>query len=138
MSSKVHFITLRPVQSAANTKFGEHNSADPLIQQGTATMNTLKKPLAIALASCGMIATPAAFANEPSLDINLRTLYFNRDFRQGTAEDRVAASQAVRIDYVSPYINDVIGFDASLFGALKLDGRGGDESIGMLNRLLKI
>jgi hypothetical protein len=128
----MHFITLRPVQSAANAKFGEHNSADSLIQQGTATMNTLKKPLAIALASCVMIATPAAFANEPSLDISLRTLYFNRDFRQGTAEDRVAASQAVRVDYVSPYINDVIGFDASLFGALKLDGRGGDESIGML------
>jgi hypothetical protein len=95
-------------------------------------MKAFKKPLAVALASCGLISSPLTFAQEPSLDINLRTLYFNRDFRQGTDEDRVAASQAVRIDYVSPYVNDRIGFDASLFGALKLDGRGGDENIGML------
>lgn len=97
-----------------------------------------KAPLALAIAAGTLVATPAAFAaNEPSLNINLRTLYFNRDFRDGTdaraeGEDRVAASQAVRVDYTSPYYNDVIGFDASIFGALKLDGRGGDENIGML------
>jgi len=95
-------------------------------------MNLFKKPLAIAIAGCGLVAAPATFAQEPSLDINLRTLYFNRDFRQGSSEDRVGASQAVRVDYVSPYLNDLIGFDASIFGALKLDGRGGDELIGML------
>lgn len=95
-------------------------------------MKTFRKTLAVTLAGCGLISSHASFAQEPSLDINLRTLYFNRDFRQGTDEDRVAASQAVRVDYVSPYAHDLIGFDASLFGALKLDGRGGDENIGML------
>lgn len=95
-------------------------------------MNMLKKPLAIALAGCGCLGAPGAFAQEPSLDISLRTLYFNRDLRQGTNEDRVAASQAVRVDYSSPYVNDLIGFNASLFGALKLDGRGADETLNML------
>ncbi len=97
-----------------------------------------KAPLALAIAAGTLATTPAAFAaNEPSLNINLRTLYFNRDFRDGTdaraeGEDRVAASQAVRVDYASPFYNDIVGFDASIFGALKLDGRGGDENIGML------
>lgn len=95
-------------------------------------MKTLRKPLTIALASCSLISAPGIFAQEASLNINLRTLYFNRDFRQGTDQDRVAASQAVRVDYISPYFNNAVGFDASVFGALKLDGRGGDENIGML------
>ncbi len=91
-----------------------------------------KAPLALAIAASTLAAAPTAFAaNEPSLNINLRTLYFNRDFRSG-AEDRIGASQAVRVDYVSPYYNDVIGFDASVFGALKLDGRKADEAINML------
>lgn len=91
-----------------------------------------KAPLAVAIAASVLATAPASFAaDEPSLDISLRTLYFNRDFRD-TAEDRVAASQAIRVDYASPYYNDMIGFDASVFAALKLDGRGGDELIGML------
>ncbi|MBA4502737.1 OprD family outer membrane porin [Marinobacterium marinum] len=91
-----------------------------------------KTPLALAIAASTLATAPAAFAaDEPSLNINLRTLYFNRDFHNG-AEDRVAASQAIRVDYVSPYYNNLIGFDASVFGALKLDGRKADEQIGML------
>ncbi|MDY6891078.1 MAG: OprD family outer membrane porin [Pseudomonadota bacterium] len=95
-------------------------------------INRFKKPLTVAVAGCGLIAAPAALANEPSLNIDLRTFYFNRDFRQGSAEDSVAASQALRVDYASPYVNGLIGFDASLFGAVKLDGRGGDENSGVL------
>ncbi|PSL13277.1 imipenem/basic amino acid-specific outer membrane pore [Marinobacterium halophilum] len=92
-----------------------------------------KAPLALAIAASTLASAPAAFAaNEPSLNINLRTLYFNRDFHDG-AEDRYAGSQAVRVDYVSPYYNGMIGFDASLFGALKLDGGKEDEKIGMLH-----
>ncbi len=91
-----------------------------------------KAPLALAIAA-GTLATTqvAVAANEPSLNINLRTFYLNRDYHNG-AEDRVAASQAVRIDYVSPYYNDIIGFDASIFGALKLDGQKEDELSGVL------
>ena len=91
-----------------------------------------KAPLALAIAASTLATAPAAFAaNEPSLNINLRTLYFNRDFHDGS-EDRVAASQAVRVDYVSPYYNGLIGFDASIYGALKLDGRGNDQDTNVL------
>lgn len=91
-----------------------------------------KAPLALAIAASTLATAPAAFAaNEPSLNINLRTLYFNRDFHDGS-EDRIAASQAVRVDYVSPYYNGLIGFDASIYGALKLDGRGNDQGTNVL------
>ncbi|MBV0932074.1 OprD family outer membrane porin [Marinobacterium weihaiense] len=92
-----------------------------------------KTPLALAIAAGTLASAPAAFAaDEPSLNINLRTLYFDRDFRDGT-EDRYAASQAVHVNYVSPYYNGLIGFDASVYGALKLDGGKEDEFIGMLH-----
>ncbi|GAA0683058.1 OprD family porin [Marinobacterium maritimum] len=92
-----------------------------------------KAPLALAIAAGTLAATPAVFAaNEPSLNINLRTLYFNRDIREG-GENQIAASQAVRADYASPFYNDFIGFDASIFGALKLDGRDDDQGSRVLN-----
>lgn len=90
-----------------------------------------KAPLAMAVAAATLTATPAALAaNEPSLNINLRTLYFNRDIHGD--ENQVAAAQAVRADYVSPYYNGVVGFDASIFGALKLDGRDNDAGSRVL------
>lgn len=95
-------------------------------------MKSLYKTSLAAAVALGTCATaPATLAAEPSLDINLRTLYFNRDHREGP-QDREAASQALRIDYVSPYYNGLIGFDASVFAALKLDGHKQDEYIGML------
>ncbi|SMR69158.1 OprD family outer membrane porin [Marinobacterium sediminicola] len=90
-----------------------------------------KAPLTLAIAAATLGATPSAFAaDEPSLNINLRTLYFNRDIHGD--ENQIAASQAVRVDYVSPFYNNLIGFDASVFGALKLDGRDNDQGSRVL------
>jgi hypothetical protein len=65
------------------------------------------------------------------LNLNLRTYYFNRDKDQNNA-DSVAAVQAARLDYLSPYIGDLIGFDGSLFTSLKLHGRNGRGETSLL------
>ena len=67
--------------------------------------------------------------SETSVDLSLRNFYFNRDFQDkrldssnklpGTAE---AWAQAARLDLSSGYFADIIGFDASWFGNLKLIG----------------
>ncbi|MTI12197.1 OprD family outer membrane porin [Sansalvadorimonas verongulae] len=69
--------------------------------------------------------------DETSVDLSLRNFYFNRDYQEkhldkdsnnkkpGTVE---SWSQAARLDLKSGYFDDLIGFDASLFGNLKLVG----------------
>jgi hypothetical protein len=59
------------------------------------------------------------------LDLKLRTFFFNRDKDQDKA-DSVATAQAVRLDYVSPYVGGLIGVDGSLFFSIKLDGQNGE------------
>jgi hypothetical protein len=92
----------------------------------------LAVPLAmfLGLAAAGVVSTSAQGQNKSeigSLDIKLRTFYFNRDKKDGNA-DSIAAAEGVRVDYVSPYINDWVGFHASLFASGKFhgpDGKGG-------------
>ena len=66
-----------------------------------------------------------------ALNLNLRTIYFNRDKDQGNANS-IAAVQAARLDYISPYIGDLIGFDGSIFTSLKLAGEKGRGSTFLL------
>ncbi|MGB1238758.1 MAG: OprD family outer membrane porin [Pseudomonadales bacterium] len=77
----------------------------------------------------------SGFLADSKLDLNLRTFYFNRDRISGTRPDSVALSQGLRLDYQSGYINDIIGFDASIFavGALSAeDNRGGTGTLRTL------
>ncbi len=84
------------------------------------------------IAATASTMAPAAFAaDEAELNVSTRTLYFNRDFREG-ATDRISLSQALRIDYVSPTFADRVKVGASLFGNLKLDERKAGESTGAL------
>ncbi len=61
------------------------------------------------------------------LDAEFRSFYFNRDKAEGLT-DSEALTQALMLRYKSPYLNDIVGFNASWFGNLKLaaeDGKGG-------------
>ena len=67
--------------------------------------------------------------NDTSVDLELRNFYFNRDFKNklDDDDDRLQSSreswvQGARLDLQSGYFANLIGFDASLYGALKLVG----------------
>ena len=70
------------------------------------------------------------FFTDSEVDLKLRTYYFNRD--KIAQADSKALSQGVRLDFKSGYINNVIGFDASLFSAVKLAGEAGHGGTGLL------
>lgn len=91
--------------------------------------NVSKKLLPIAIvAATAATQAPAALAD---LNVDLRTFYFNRDFSEGSAPNRVALTQAIRVDYTNE-LTDRIAIGASLFANAKLDGHGDDQSTGLL------
>lgn len=90
---------------------------------------------AAVIAATAATMAPVAFAaDEAQFSASTRTLYFNRDFREGAGDiNRVSLSQALRVDYVSAQLADRITFGASLFANLKLDGRHNDAGTGALH-----
>jgi imipenem/basic amino acid-specific outer membrane pore len=70
------------------------------------------------------------FVSDSTLDLNLRTYYFNRD--KIGQKDSVALSQGLQLNYKSGYAYDVLGFDASLFSSQKLAGDRGEGGTGLL------
>ena len=93
-------------------------------------IRTTLKPLAFALTAATLATqAPAVFAD---VNVDLRTFYFNRDFSEGTNDQREALTQALRIDYVGQATDSLV-FGASLFANLKLDGNGDDQLTGLLN-----
>ena len=70
------------------------------------------------------------FIADSTLDLNLRTFYFNRD--KVSQKDSVALSQGLQLNYESGYAYDILGFDASLFSSQKLSGDRGEGGTGLL------
>lgn len=81
--------------------------------------------LPLALAALGMIASAPVMAadSDDGMKVNLdfRTFYMNRDFDQGIP-DTIAAGQAFRAEFLSPYWHDMIGVDVSAVHVAKLEG----------------
>jgi hypothetical protein len=77
----------------------------------------------------------SGFFNASKLDLNLRTFYFNRDFIPSTSADRVALAQGLRLNFQSGYINNIVGFDASVFAVGKLSGKDNKGNTGVLRTL---
>ncbi len=71
-------------------------------------------------------------ADEATFSASTRTFYFHRDPHDG-AEDRVALTQALRLDFESAQLADRFSFGASLFANMKLDGHGNDAGTGLLH-----
>ncbi|MCJ8300474.1 MAG: OprD family porin, partial [Pseudomonadales bacterium] len=70
------------------------------------------------------------FFADSKLDLGIRTYYFNRD-KIGEPDSK-ALSQALRLDFTSGYLNDIVGFDASIFSTQKLSGELGHGGTGLL------
>jgi hypothetical protein len=67
-----------------------------------------------------------------TLDAAFRTFYFNRDKKQNNP-DSVALSQALMLRYHSPYADNVVNFNASVFGNLELQAETGEGGTGLLH-----
>ncbi|MCO4759860.1 MAG: outer membrane porin, OprD family, partial [Oceanospirillaceae bacterium] len=72
-----------------------------------------------ALSSAQVIA--ADTDDKMQVNLGLRTFYMNRDFDAGIP-DTIAAGQAFRAEFLSPFWNDMIGVDASVVHVAKLEG----------------
>ncbi|WP_330926865.1 OprD family outer membrane porin [Candidatus Sororendozoicomonas aggregata] len=90
-------------------------------------------------------AAQANFLEDSSFDIKLRNVVFDYDGVSDDSDFRQWA-QGIEANFKSGYIGDVIGFDASYYGALKLDHAGdnvyddllggsqGDKSYGKIGQ----
>ncbi|MDI3323997.1 OprD family outer membrane porin [Pontibacterium granulatum] len=84
--------------------------------------------LSTAVIMATVTAAPVVLAaSEPELTLSTRTFYFNRDFHEGP-EDRVAAAQAFRADYLSPTFGERFQFGLTALANIKLDGRNNDAA----------
>ncbi|WP_343808170.1 OprD family outer membrane porin [Marinobacterium maritimum] len=79
-----------------------------------------------------LFAAPAVMAQDHDLSVTFRTHYGQVDRHFGP-EDSEEMSQAIRLDYRSPYFNDVIGFDGSLYAVLKLHAAKNTARIPLLD-----
>ena len=81
--------------------------------------------LAAAVLATVSVSAQADFLNDSSLDIKLRNVHF--DVKTDTPGKNWSQwAQGVQVNFKSGYISDAIGFDASYYGALKLDHTGKD------------
>ncbi|WP_033890045.1 OprD family outer membrane porin, partial [Pseudomonas aeruginosa] len=95
-----------------------------------------------ALALCGgfVAPAPAAFLEDGSARLEARTVYFNRDFRDGSsanpqgASKREEAAQGFILDLRSGYTEGSLGFGVDTLAMLgiKLDSSPADSNSGLL------
>lgn len=95
-----------------------------------------------ALALCGgfVAPAPAAFLEDGSARLEARTVYFNRDFRDGSsanpqgASKREEAAQGFILDLRSGYTEGALGFGVDTLAMLgiKLDSSPADSNSGLL------
>lgn len=64
------------------------------------------------------------FIEGSSLDAVLRNVYFNRDGRDTSRYDNREWVQGLQFNFKSGYFADIVGFDASYYGAWELDSPG--------------
>ena len=81
--------------------------------------------LGAAVLAATSVTAHADFIDDSSFDIKLRNVYFDKDY-ENSADDWKQWAQGIEANFKSGYIGDVIGFDASYYGALKLDHAGAD------------
>ncbi|MBE9399402.1 outer membrane porin, OprD family [Pontibacterium sp. N1Y112] len=83
------------------------------------------KKLTIAVMALSALSSAQVIAadtdDKMQVNLGLRTFYMNRDFDAGIP-DTIAAGQAFRAEFLSPFWNDMIGVDASVVHVAKLEG----------------
>lgn len=76
--------------------------------------------MALSAITSGQVVAAEA-DDQIKVNLGLRTFYMNRDFDAGIP-DTIAAGQAFRAEFQTPYWNDLIGVDASVVHVAKLEG----------------
>ncbi len=79
--------------------------------------------LGAAVLAATAVTAQADFLNDSSLDLKLRSAHFNYD-QEKNPNNYDQWSLGGELNFTSGYIADVIGFDASYYGAMKLDHGG--------------
>ncbi len=82
------------------------------------------------------------FVDDSTLEIKLRNAYFDNDYKingLGAKEDWHEWAQGIEANYTSGYAFGMFGFDASLYGALKLDSSNQEQGTnGAGDQLLRV
>ncbi|UZD95139.1 OprD family porin [Pseudomonas corrugata] len=89
-------------------------------------MNKSTLALAVAVGVLAQQAGAAGFIEDSKASVSSRTMYFDNDFREGTNDQREAAT-GLKFDYKSGFTQGVVGFgiDAQALVGLHLDGGKG-------------
>jgi len=86
--------------------------------------------LAIAVGVMAQQASAAGFIEDSKASVSSRTLYFNGDNREGTAQRTEETATGLKFDYVSGYTQGTVGFglDVQALVGIHLDGGRGKHA----------
>ncbi|MHC8317197.1 OprD family outer membrane porin [Pseudomonas sp. LB3P31] len=90
-------------------------------------MNKSTLALAVAVGVMAQQAGAAGFIEDSKASVSSRTMYFNADTREGTANDQRETAQGFKFDYLSGFTQGTVGFgfDAQALVGIHLDGGRG-------------
>ncbi len=90
-------------------------------------MNKSTLALAVAVGVLAQQAGAAGFIEDSKASVSSRTMYYNADTREGTANDQRETAQGFKFDYLSGFTQGLVGFgfDAQALVGIHLDGGRG-------------
>ncbi|MGB5828677.1 MAG: OprD family outer membrane porin, partial [Pseudomonas mandelii] len=90
-------------------------------------MNKSTLALAVAVGVLAQQAGAAGFIEDSKASVSSRTMYYNADTREGTANDQRETAEGLKFDYQSGFTQGVVGFgiDAQAVVGIHLDGGRG-------------
>ena len=90
-------------------------------------MNKSTLALAVAVGVLAQQAGAAGFIEDSKASVSSRTMYYNADTREGTANDQRETAEGLKFDYLSGFTQGLVGFgiDAQALVGIHLDGGRG-------------
>ncbi|MET0776867.1 MAG: OprD family porin [Pseudomonas mandelii] len=90
-------------------------------------MNKSTLALAVAVGVLAQQAGAAGFIEDSKASVSSRTMYYNADTREGTANDQRETAEGLKFDYLSGFTQGTVGFgiDAQAVVGIHLDGGRG-------------
>jgi hypothetical protein len=90
-------------------------------------MNKSTLALAVAVGVLAQHAGAAGFIEDSKASVSSRTMYYNADTREGTANDQRETAQGLKFDFLSGFTQGVVGFgfDAQALVGIHLEGGRG-------------
>ncbi|MGL6246699.1 OprD family porin [Pseudomonas sp.] len=90
-------------------------------------MNKSTLALAVAVGVMAQQAGAAGFIEDSKASVSSRTMYYNADTREGTANDQRETAEGLKFDFLSGFTQGTVGFgfDAQALVGIHLDGGRG-------------